>query len=70
MEPLDLELFHPALRQALEDGRTSQDKPVLTQHQVYKRMKETTKPKSSVHGDVPMAILKQFTFSCGGGEVG
>ena len=62
MDPLNLELFHPALRLALEDGRTSQDKPVLAQDQVYRRMKQVTKPKSSVKGDVPMPVLKQFMF--------
>ena len=62
LDPLSLELFHPALRQALEDGRSSQDKPVLTQHQMYRKIKQETKPKSVVHGDVPMQIIKQFTF--------
>ena len=62
MDPLNLELFHPALRQALEDGRTSQKKPVLAQDQVYRKMKQVTKPKSSVNGDVPVPVLKQFTF--------
>ena len=62
VDPLNLELFHPALRQALEDGRTIQKKPVLAQDQVYRKMKQVTKPKSSVNGDVPMPVLKQFTF--------
>ena len=62
MDPLNIDLFHPALRQTLEDGRTSKEKPVLAQDQVYRKRKQVTKPKSSVNGDVPMPVIKQFTF--------
>lgn len=62
VDPLNLELFHPSLRQTLEDGRTSHEKPVLAQDQVYRKMKQVTKPKSSVNGDVPLPVIKQYTF--------
>ena len=62
VDPLNIDLFHPSLRQTLEDGRTSKEKPVLAQDQVYRKMKQVTKPKSSVNGDVPMPVIKQFTF--------
>ena len=62
VDPLDTDLFFPALRLALEEGRTSRHKPVLTQHQVYLKMCKVNKPKSAVAGDVPREIIKQFTF--------
>ena len=60
VEPLDLEQFHPALRLALETGKSCPEKPVLTQHDVYMKFVKVTKPKSSVYGDVPRKIIKQF----------
>ena len=62
VEPLDVDKFCPAIRLALENGKTSKHKPVLTQHQVYMKMCNVTKPKSAVTGDVPREIIKQFTF--------
>ena len=62
VEPLNMNLFHPALRLALQEGKACRHKPVLTQHQVYVKMLKATKPKSSVSGDVPMKIIKQYTF--------
>ena len=59
---VDTDKFFPALRLALEEGRTSRHKPVLTQHQVYLKMCKVNKPKSAVAGDVPREIIKQFTF--------
>ena len=57
VDKLDLSQFHPALRSAIEEGRISTSKPVLTQHQVYRKMLRVTKPSSSVPGDVPMSII-------------
>ena len=62
VDPLAMDKFHPALQQALEEGRTDLHKPVLNQYQVYSKMCRVTKPKSSVFGDVPVKIIKQFTF--------
>ena len=58
VEPLNIDLFHPALRQTLEDGRTSKEKPVFAQDQIYRKMKQVTNPMSSVNGDVPMPVIK------------
>ena len=57
-----MDKFHPALQQALEEGRTDLHKPVFDQYQVYRRMCKVTKPKLTVFGDVPVQIMKQFTF--------
>ena len=62
VDQLDIDQFHPALRRALERGKASQEKPVLTQHEVYRKMLSVTKPKSSVAGDVPSQIIKQFSY--------
>ena len=62
VEPLDESQFPPALRQVLEDGRACTNKPVLTQHEVYRKIMQVTKPKSSVYGDVPIISLKNYPF--------
>ena len=66
MEPLDESLLSPALRQALEDGRATQDRPVLERHQVYRKMVKLNKPNSAVPGDVPRVLIKQFSFDYAG----
>ena len=62
VEPLDETKFPPALRQVIEEGRASIDKPVFTQHEVYRKILRVTKTKSSVHGDIPVVLLKRFSF--------
>ena len=61
VDPLDESQFPPALRQALEVGRAG-NKPILTQHQVYRKIMRVTKPRSSVKGDVPMVLIKTYPF--------
>ena len=62
VDPLAMDKFHPALQQALKEGRTDLHKPVFDQHQVYRKMCKVAKPKSTVFGDVPVQKIKQFTF--------
>ena len=62
VDPLDLEQFHPALRLALEEGKSYKGKPILSHHQVYTQMKHVTKPKSSVPGDIPRKLIQEFTY--------
>jgi hypothetical protein len=62
VEPIKETEFHPALRQALEQGRASKTKPTLSQHQVYIKMRRANKPGSSVPGDVPRVIIKEFPY--------
>ena len=62
VERLDISQFHPALRLTIEKGRLSSNKPVLTQHQVYRKMIKITKPSSSVNGDVPVQLIKRYTY--------
>ena len=44
VDPLNEGLMPPVVREALEDGRSSSTKPVLTHHQVYCKMKRVKKP--------------------------
>ena len=61
VEPLDQNMFHPALKVALEEGRAG-PKPKLSQHYVYRAIMRVTKPNSSVNGDIPAPILKKYPF--------
>ena len=47
VEPLDQNMFHPALKTALEEGKAG-PKPKLSQHYVYRGVMRVTKPNSSV----------------------
>ena len=62
VEPMVEEEFPPALRQALQEGRSSNSRPKLTQHQIYLKMLQIKKPNSSVPGDVPRTLIKEFPF--------
>ena len=61
MDPLDESQFFPALRLALEEGRSG-TKPVLSQHNVYRKIMKVTKSNSSVPGDVPIPLMKRYPF--------
>ena len=60
--PLDVANFHPALRQTIERGLLTKDKPVLTQHQVYRKILRIKKPNSSVAGDIPKKLVQKYPF--------
>jgi hypothetical protein len=66
VEPLDERQFPPALREALEEGRSSSAKPVLTVHQVYCKFLRVTKPRSSVEGDIPRVLLNRYPYEYAG----
>ena len=61
-DPLDENLFHPALRSAIEKGRSCTGKPTISQHDVYRKILKATKPNSSVPGDVPMQVIKKYPY--------
>jgi hypothetical protein len=61
VDPLDESQLFPALRQALEEARSG-TKPTLSQHEVYRKIMKVTKPNSSVPGDVPIPLMKQYPF--------
>ena len=61
VDPLDESMFHPALKAALGEGRSG-PKPKLSQHEVYMKIMKVTKPNSSVFGDIPTSLLKQYPY--------
>ena len=65
VEPLDISKFHPALKEKLEEGRTCA-KPILSQHQVYRKIMQVNKPNSSVPGDVPRPLLAKYPYMYAG----
>ena len=62
VEPLDISKLHPTLQKAVLEGRTSKTKPILSQHDIYRKLKWVKKPNSSVEGDIPKKLLKEYPF--------
>ena len=60
-QPLDRSQFSPALKLTLEEANTG-PKPVLSQHDVYRKIKRVSKPNSSVSGDIPQQLLKRYPY--------
>ena len=58
VEPLDPDSFHPALKLTMKEGQ----KPVLSQHEVYRHTMKVRKPNSAVSGDVPRPLMKKYPF--------
>ena len=42
----------------MEEGQ----KPVISQHEVYRNIMKVRKPNSSVPGDVPRPLIKKYPF--------
>ena len=62
VKPLDLAKLHPSLRLAVEEGRKMERKPILSQHDVYRKLMSVKKPNSSVEGDIPKKLVKQYPY--------
>ena len=52
VEPLDRNEFSPALKLTLKQAKTG-PKPVLSQHEVYRKIRKVSKPNSAFPGDIP-----------------
>ena len=61
LEPISMKNFHPKFRKTIKEGIQDKDKPVLNEYEVYRKLKQAKKPNSSVPGDIPKPILKEFT---------
>ena len=59
VDPLEVEKLFPALREAIEDGRTTTSKHSVGHNQVYRKIVKLKKPNSSVPGDVPKILIKE-----------
>ena len=62
VEPLDVNKFHPALQLAIQRGREDTNKPIFTQHEVYRTLLKIKKPNSRVEGDVPKKLISEFSY--------
>ena len=62
VEPLDVNKFHPALQLAIQQGREDTNKPIFTQHEVYRTLLKIKKPNSRVEGDVPKKLISEFSY--------
>ena len=59
-EPLSLEALPPNVRQSIREGKEASDKPVLSDVEVYLRLKKAKKPDSYVPGDIPKKSSQNF----------
>ena len=62
VEPLDISIFQPSLQLAIQEGTTKAYKPLLTQHDVYRKLLKIRKPNSRVDGDVPKKLVMKYPF--------
>ena len=62
VKPLNIENFHPALQLTIQNGKYDTNKPVLSQHDVYRKILKIKKPNSSVEGDIPKRLISEFPY--------
>ena len=60
--PLNINNFSPALRLEVETGKNSINKPVISQHDVYRKLLRIKKPNYSVEGDIPKKLIQEYSF--------
>ena len=59
-DPIEINNFSPSLREKLITNCVSVS-PKLDEHEVYKKLCKAKKPNSSVPGDLPKKVLREFT---------
>ena len=59
-ESLSLDQLPPWVCEKLEKGKSDNTKPFLEDWDVYKRPESAKKPNSSVPGDLPVKVVKEF----------
>ena len=62
VDPLEVDKLFPALRRAIEDGKSTTMKPFVEHHHVYRKISRLRKPNSSVPGDKPRILIKDNPF--------
>ena len=64
--PCDLdkkqEFSKPLYCLAVLEGRQSKTKPILSQHDVHRKLKSVKRPNSAVNGDVPKKLFNKYSF--------
>ena len=58
-DPIDVNKFSPAIKEELEKGRHEPDVPILTEHEVYDKIRKAKKPHSMVPGDIKRVLVKE-----------
>ena len=62
VQPLDVKRFHPALQLAIQNGICDKNKPILSHHDVYRKLIKIKKPNSRVEGDISQKLIKEFPY--------
>ena len=62
VEPLKVSNFQPSLQQEIEKGIKGNEKPVISQHEVYRQLIKINKPNSHVVGDIPKKLIQEYPF--------
>ena len=42
-------------------GKSENNKPILSEHEVYRKLVKAKKPNSTVPGDIPVKLVKEFS---------
>ena len=57
--PIDPSSFSPSLKEKLQDY--TEETPTLEEHQIYQKIQSAKKPNSTVSGDLPKKVVKEFS---------
>ena len=60
-DPISVEKLPPWIRDELIFGKSDTAKPILSEYEVYKKLRKIKKPNSVVPGDIPVKLVKEFT---------
>ena len=60
--PLNISNFQPSLQEKIEEGKADTNKPVISQHSVYRQLLKIKKPNSKVEGDIPKKLIQEYPF--------
>ena len=60
-EPISISALSPKIKQALSNPRCVGDVPTLQEYEVYRKICKAKKPNSTVPGDIPKRILREFS---------
>ena len=58
--PLNINLLTDEVRLKPQETNKDQDIPDIQEYKVYEKIRESKKPKSSVPGDLPRRLVKEF----------
>ena len=60
LEPIDVNDFHPELKNSILKGINCDSKVFLNEYEVYEKLSKMKKPNSVVPGDIPPVIMREF----------